>query len=277
MSCSGKLQNALLAGILFSLIGCAQGAFSTNDAASDSAAFMRNDDFDEGPFQIPESSTSETTTTSPAKQDIVSSGTIKPTVYYFPVINEDQTSCSAKTTLFGKNGEALTSVCKSTLATCAMQGSCAVVQNKKLRSFNISGRAQGRDRFFETTNSTCKYGFGVKSSCLDPFYSIAADLSIYRAGDVIYVPAIVGLPLPNGSKHNGYFIVRDTGRSIVGRGRFDFFSGFFSWNNPKNPFRKIGLGDKRTKLTFYKVTGETARAVLDVRDFPMVPPQSPLQ
>ncbi|WP_413289065.1 3D domain-containing protein [Bdellovibrio sp. HCB337] len=265
MSRSEKVRNTILITLLFSLVGCSQGAFKTEFGSAE-------EDFPGFAFQSPDREQK----ISLERQDIVSVGTIKPTVYYFPIINEDQTSCSSKVSLIGKSGENLASICQSTLAACSLQGSCAIVQRNKTRSFNIAGRAHGRDRFFEMTNSPCKYGFGVKNSCLDPFYSIAADLSIYKAGDVIYVPSAAGLRLPNGGKHNGYFIVRDTGRSIVGKGRFDFFSGYYSWRDPKNPFKSLGLGDKRTKLTFYKVSGETAQTVLEGRDFPKLPNSSKL-
>jgi hypothetical protein len=82
-----------------------------------------------------------------------------------------------------------------------------------------------------------------------------------------------GLELPNGDIHHGYFIVRDTGRAILGEGRFDFFSGYFSWKNDENPFKKIGLGDKKTRLRFFKIKGATAQAVLKNRDFPNLPTQ----
>ena len=59
--------------------------------------------------------------------------------------------------------------------------------------------------------------------CLDPYYSVAADLDIYKLGTVVYVPSFVGVLLPSGVNHDGYFVVRDSGSSIKGYGRFDFF------------------------------------------------------
>ncbi len=205
---------------------------------------------------------------------VVSSGVIKPTIYYFPIFNEDENLCGTKKNLLATNGAVLAQVCSRTYEECALQGSCAIVQKTKLRAFNIANRVNGQDHFFETTNTACKFGYGVKSSCLDPFYTVAADLKIYTPGDVIYIPNLRGLNLPNGSKHNGYFIVRDTGRAIVGEGRFDFFSGYFSWRDNENPFTKIGLGDKNTHLRFYKINGPLAKAVLENRDFPNLPNQS---
>jgi len=207
--------------------------------------------------------------------EVTGSGLIKPTVYYFPVINEDQKTCNSKVPLLGPKGEVLAQVCQSSLSSCSLQGACALIQNNTTRSFNINGRVLGRDRFFETTNTQCKFGFGVKKSCLDPFYTLAADLTIYQPGDVIYIPRVAGLRLPNGSKHNGYFIIRDTGRAIKGHGRFDFFSGYYGWKNSENPFIKLGLGSKSTQLPFYKISGPTAKFILASRGFPLLPGAQP--
>src|SRR3989338_7761429 len=103
--------------------------------------------------------------------------------------------------------------------------------------------------------------------CIDPYFSLAADLSIYKLGDVIYIPDAVGLQLPGGSQHNGYFIVRDTGGGIKGHGRFDFFSGFDSLKNPSHPFRKLQFNDRTTHVPFFLVTGSVAQEILDMRNF----------
>lgn len=205
--------------------------------------------------------------------DMEGPGVLKPTVYYFAIINEDKNSCvdSEKTVLHGVGGKDLLRVCPQTEKICGLQGSCAVVQNEITRAFNIIGRFQGQDRYFEIEKDGCRFGYGVKSSCLDPFYSLAADLSIYKPGDVIYIPAVVGLELPDGSKHDGYFVVRDQGRGIVGRGRFDFFTGYYSWLDQKNPFNKLGFGDVTTNIPYYRVRGEAAQKVLAHRAFPKLP------
>lgn len=200
-------------------------------------------------------------------------GVLKPTIYYFPTINEDQKKCDAKDrkTLHGAGGKELTQVCSSTEDICGEQGTCAVVQNGKTRTFNIIGRFKGQDRYFEISKDGCVFGYGVRSSCLDPFYTLAADLKIYKPGEVIFVPAVEGLELPDGSKHTGYFVIRDKGRGIVGRGRFDFFSGTLHWADSKNPFKKLGLGDVKTNIPYYRVSGVKASSVLKERSYPKLP------
>lgn len=207
---------------------------------------------------------------------IIEEGFLSPTIYFFPTVNEDESPCAAdsKQKIYGGGGRVLTEVCKNTFELCSEQGSCAVIQNGEKKSYNILGRIAGQERYFEIRKGSCIYGYGVRGYCLDPYYSVAADLTIYKPGDVIYVPAAVGLALPNGSKHNGFFVVRDEGRGIVGKGRFDFFSGEYSWKNPANPFLKIGLGDSKNKMQYFKVGGLHRQSVLRWRSFPGLPRQS---
>lgn len=207
----------------------------------------------------------------PKESDIAVKGHLRPTVYYFPVINEDKRKCVRDYILRGEDGEKILSLCEKTRASCRLQGSCAIIQGGKKRTFNIIGNFAGKDRFFETSKDVCRFGFGVKSSCLDPFYTLAADLSIYRPGDVIYVPIVRGIALPDGSKHSGYFIVRDTGRNILGKTRFDFFSGHIPWRDDENPFTKAGLANKANRFEFMKIKGEKAKAFSMQRSYPKLP------
>ncbi|MGE3757740.1 MAG: 3D domain-containing protein, partial [Pseudobdellovibrionaceae bacterium] len=197
------------------------------------------------------------------------SGTVRPTVYYFPIIEETPKSCtdSSKRSLLDKNGDALAKVCPETYRACALQGTCMIVRGKNKKSFNVAGRDIVQ-RFMEMKEGECPYGYGVKNICLDPFYTIAADLSIYKPGDVIYMPSLREVDLPNGEKHSGYFVVRDTGNNIKGKGRFDFFTGFLNWRDVQNPFSKIGLASKNTKLEYFKVPEDIAQSILQSRAYP---------
>ncbi|MBO9665496.1 MAG: hypothetical protein J7501_01610 [Bdellovibrio sp.] len=211
-----------------------------------------------------------------AKNEISESGFLKPTVYYFPVFDEEKNKCPSdeKVTLRDEAGNKLITVCSKVRKACALQGSCSILDKGKVRLFNIFARISGQDRYFEIDRNGCRFGYGVKKICLDPFYTLAADLraGYYTRGDVIYVPAVAGTVLPDGTIHDGYFIIRDTGRGIKGHGRFDFYSGFMSWYDKTNPFNVIGLADKKTSVPYYKVKGEKAKAVLARRAYPGLPP-----
>lgn len=206
--------------------------------------------------------------------DIAESGFLKPTIYYFPVYNEDKGGCAAseKVTLHGEDGKALMTVCRKSSNSCGLQGTCSIIQQGKIRLFNILDRIRGQDRYFEIDRNECRFGYGVRSICLDPFYTLAADLKIYKPGDVIFIPAIVGTVLPSGTIHDGFFVVRDKGRGINGRGRFDFFTGLLSWFDQTNPFAKLGLGDKKNSMQYFKIKGPKAQEILSRRVYPSLPP-----
>lgn len=225
-------------------------------------------------YPVPEQDEDETglhSMPAPKAEDIAFASRLHPTVYYFPVINEDKRKCNRDYILRDEEGEKILSLCESTRASCRLQGSCAIIQDGKKRTFNIKGNYNGKERFFETSKDLCRFGFGVKSSCLDPFYTVAADLSIYRPGDVIYVPLARNIELPDGSKHSGYFIVRDTGRNIIGKARFDFFTGHIPWRDDENPFSKAGLANKANRFQFMKIKGAKAKAFSLQRSYPKLP------
>lgn len=225
-------------------------------------------------FPLPEQDEDESglhSMPAPKAEDIAFASRLHPTVYYFPVINEDKRKCDRNYILRDEEGEKILSLCESTRASCRLQGSCAIIQDGKKRTFNIKGNYNGKERFFETSKDVCRFGFGVKSSCLDPFYTVAADLSIYRPGDVIYVPLARNIELPDGSKHSGYFIVRDTGRNIIGKARFDFFTGHIPWRDDENPFSKAGLANKANRFQFMKIKGAKAKAFSLQRSYPKLP------
>lgn len=242
---------------------------------------------DEYPDQVSRANHHRTTTTTlfnpegfdPAKlapgtvsADFTLEGEITPTVYYNAIINDDKTCTDEeRVTLHGAKAVELAKVCPSTLNYCGLQGSCTVVSKGTQVSYNVINRYAGVDHFMVLNVEECPFGLGVRSICLDPFYTVAADLKIYKPGDVIFIPQLVGFELFMGRKHTGFFVVRDKGRDIVGKGRFDFFSGFYSWRDQQNPFAKAKLNSSKTKMMFYKVTGKSAESVLSGRMFPGLP------
>lgn len=203
-------------------------------------------------------------------KDIAETGSMTPTIYFLAVIDEDKESCDDKLSLHLTDGSVRMKVCRRTLSFCAEQGSCLIKKSGRWTTFNVVRKVNGIDQFTEIKNG-CVYGYGVKNICLDPFYSVAADLNIYDPGDVIYIPKLRGMALPNGQKHDGYVIVRDRGRSVIGKGRFDFFSGGVNWRTSSNPFVQLKLNDKNTDVEYHRVAGELAQTVKAKRGYPHLP------
>ncbi len=198
---------------------------------------------------------------------------ITPTIYYKPVIYKEKDVCAGNDLkdLIDENDKILISLCKKNYDNCLLQGSCYVVEGQRTRNFNFTRKKDGISRFAEKKEARCPYGYGVQALCLDPFYSVAADLSIHKVGDVIFVPRLVGVRLPDGKAHNGYLVVRDQGGAILGEGRFDFFTGFFGPFDKGNVFAEIGLGDKKHRFGYQKVSEDIAKIVREYRAYPNIP------
>jgi 3D (Asp-Asp-Asp) domain-containing protein len=67
-------------------------------------------------------------------------------------------------------------------------------------------------------------GRGATGQPITPFYTVAVDSTVIPLGTRIFVPELVGVPRPDGTKHDGCFLAEDRGLKVVGR-RIDFFTG----------------------------------------------------
>lgn len=138
--------------------------------------------------------------------------------------------------------------------------------SKSARKMNGSGMVNGRVVDKKGKSKECLGMDGDVSAkgaggCLTAFFSVAADLSQYRVGDIIYLPDINegNLKVPSGKRHPGFFIVQDTGGAIKGPSRFDFYTGTKSLADSRNIFGGAGqkfkiLQDrKKCELPFYVI------------------------
>jgi 3D (Asp-Asp-Asp) domain-containing protein len=65
-------------------------------------------------------------------------------------------------------------------------------------------------------------GRGVQNRALEPFRSVAVDPRLIPIGSPIFVPELVGVELPDGTRHDGCLRADDMGGAIKG-GKLDFF------------------------------------------------------
>lgn len=207
---------------------------------------------------------------------------VTPTVYYIPrytLVDHQNCSIEDKIDLIDIYEQLIVSSCRRVYKSCEMQGTCQVqLADGSNILINVDQRNdRGRRTFQKVTSSQCVYGLGASTDrkmgyrqmCIDPFYSVAADLSIYNLGDVIFIPMLKGLILPNGEAHTGYVIVRDSGQRIKGVGRFDFFTGYLGMTRT-NPFFKIGLGGGDLFPEYFVVQGGEANRIRAARNFPLL-------
>lgn len=306
-----QLSKAILVLVVGAVVGCQKGKFVSQTYGHDQSGIVREpiitpftdfpdsdipvlaDDEEEAPpveegpkpkapetpaveNENPESAPTDTSWVPEGltPEDFSTGSKMSPTIYYHPVIKDSADRCKPeeRVDMLTIDDKVLIKVCKVDFAKCTIQGTCTFVDGETRRSFNHHSTKGGVDRYFEMKQTGCIYGYGVTNICLDPFYSVAADLTIYRPGTVIYVPSAKGLALPNGHIHDGFFVVRDRGGGVKGAQRFDFFTGSFSWISEKNPFAQARLGDPQRKQKFFILKSEAARAhTLKTRNFPAVP------
>ncbi|MFN3453336.1 MAG: 3D domain-containing protein [Pseudobdellovibrio sp.] len=217
----------------------------------------------------------------PAKKVLSESESFKyvtATIYYIPDYSAtDVNVCGANAEfniILSKTQNKKIKTCKKIFDNCLMQGSCYVNLDSQKVMINYNKKLNGV-YFFKIVDTTrCKFGMGdsndgsknYKTMCVEPYRSVAADFRYHKLGDVIYIPSVLGVQLPDGSMHDGYFIVRDSGSAIKGRGRFDFFTGFDGIGK-KNVFSGLGLGGEANPA-YQLVSGGLAEKVRKYRAFP---------
>ncbi len=212
---------------------------------------------------------------------------VTPTIYYIPnYTQEDHSKCSRheRIDIVDVNQYVIVSTCRNVYMDCQMQGTCRVeLDNGQSILINVVrfNKKMNTAIFKRVTSTECIYGAGnsrdrfssYRQMCIDPYYSVAADLSIYNLGDVLYIPVLKGVVLPDGSLHNGYVIVRDSGQRIKGYGRFDFFTGYLGITR-RNPFFKLGLGGGVIFPEYYLIRGSDSDRIRAERGFPYLTPRA---
>ncbi len=231
-------------------------------------------------------------------EDFSLSKKMNPTIYDFPIDYTTATSCLLsekrdvsvyKTDDRGNKKWVTLSLCKRFYDLCLMEGSCVTGYNSciegrkcdtdingKFYFLNYKGRGPNGAKFFTYNYEECPFGYGNSPNiCLDIFHTVAADIRVYPIGTVIFVPIVVGTKLPDGTTHDGFFVVRDVGQKIKNRAngiaRFDFFVGNNDWKNGNNPFGKLGLFNENSKIDFHVVYNASKKIVQLRRNYPKLP------
>lgn len=207
-----------------------------------------------------------------SKYDLQKIPDIRPTNYYIP--NEATTSCKGKyggvnykgnetLRLTTPEGKYIATVCKRFSRVLLMEGS-GILKSRGAGPISVNYAGVVKDQARYSVLNRCKYGHGVDPDlCLLPYHTIAADNKVHKIGSILYIPKAKGIRLPNGSIHNGMFIVRDTGGAFEGVGskRIDLFVGTaFDYDNV---FQKAGLV-KSNSFPAYRVKGVSADRVKDM-------------
>jgi 3D (Asp-Asp-Asp) domain-containing protein len=81
---------------------------------------------------------------------------------------------------------------------------------------NWDQRVNGRPAFVEVDRDSYPYGIGVAGYALVPFRSVAVDRRYIPIGRTVEMADLTGMPLPDGSVHDGCFVAVDGGGAING-------------------------------------------------------------
>lgn len=214
----------------------------------------------------------ESVVPAPAKQNriIEDANGLSPTLYFIPILDTQKLDCGAEARQSIKNiqGDIIAQMCDSDYKVCLYQGTCLLSESNGLRMINFTTRRGKIPLFSDKIKKECPYGLGLKNICLDPYYTLAGDLNFHKLGDVVFIPSVRGLKLPNGQTHDGYFIIRDSGSNLKSEKRFDFFTGFDNESDITNVFNKLGLNDKENRFVYKKVGRTLATKVRIRRNYP---------
>lgn len=159
-----------------------------------------------------------------------------------------------RTDVLDAAGRVIATVCTRFYRELLMEGSGFLKdRGNGVITVNYDLKAGPGDHRFRVIENRCRRGEGAEPGiCLIPFHTLAGDLSVWNIGDIVFIERAKGIRLPDGSLHNGLFVVRDTGGAFenIGRRRIDMFADVH-----KRVFLDKGFHHKRGEKA-YLLTGQ---------------------
>ncbi|MBL8681943.1 MAG: hypothetical protein JNK05_22440 [Myxococcales bacterium] len=115
--------------------------------------------------------------------------------------------------LFARGGHPITYACPNFVADLSMEGTGLTWDDRLL---NWDGREGARACFVEVDRGSYPYGIGVQGYSLVPYRSLAVDRRYIPIGHTVEMAELAGMPLPDGTLHDGCFVAVDGGGAIIG-------------------------------------------------------------
>lgn len=144
--------------------------------------------------------------------------------FYYVVLESDYPSRVKDTPVRDMNDQVLAMVPKAFKTQMDIEGTGKLADG---RVINFAGRKERETRYQFTVH---RYGRGVGNCELVPFYSVAMDKNQIALGSIIFIDETLGVKLPDGSYHDGYWRVDDVGGAIK-KDRIDLFVGTPHWGH----------------------------------------------
>ncbi|MBI4612494.1 MAG: SH3 domain-containing protein [Planctomycetes bacterium] len=165
-------------------------------------------------------------------------GTFKVTFYW--MAREEDYNGPADTPVLDPQGKELGRFPAAFAKALALEGTA------KLRDGRVLNAAG--DGRFEVVDAP--FGLGVRNIPLVPFRSVAVDPEVVPIGSELYIRAMDGARLPDGSVHDGRFRAHDVGGGIRGR-HVDLFTGA---GDQREVFERAGVKNLQ-EIEIYLVEG----------------------
>jgi 3D (Asp-Asp-Asp) domain-containing protein len=173
-------------------------------------------------------------------------GDLKPTFYWVAMETEDGQARNKE--LKDMDGNVLARVSQKFWSAIRLEGTGKLLDGRVL---NYKGRVEMPDGSREIRYVVCPpeapYGYGYENRyALVPFRSVAVDPRVVPIGSRVFIPKAVGIELPDGSVHDGYFDAIDIGDAIQNK-RIDMFTSF---GDQSHVFRRGGIENMKSMEVF---------------------------
>lgn len=173
-------------------------------------------------------------------------GDLKPTFYWVAMETEDGQPRNKE--LKDMDGNVLARVSAKFWSAIRLEGTGKMLDG---RVINYKGRVEMPDGSKEIRYVVCPpeapYGYGFENRyILNPFRSVAVDPRVVPIGSRVYIPKAVGISLPDGSIHDGFFEAVDIGDAIQNK-RIDMFTAF---GDQSIVFRRGGIENMKAMEVF---------------------------
>ena len=123
------------------------------------------------------------------------------------------------------------------------------------RVVNIEGKFHGESRFLVIEHAS--FGIGAPGYKLVPYRTVSVEPKRIPLGTVLFIPALVGVRLPSGEFHDGFFFAHDTHDDSPDS--IEIFTGF-----DREPDRTVKRLATKQSLRIYQADPESS-AVLNRR------------
>lgn len=138
--------------------------------------------------------------------------------HYYVVLESLYVSKPKDASVLDMKGNVIAEVSKEFKDAADIEGTARLIDG---RIINFAGVKRKEIRW---TVVTAPYGLGVRKCELEPFRVVAIDPKVIPLGSLIRIQETIGMQLPDGELHDGYWYAYDIGGAIK-KDRIDLFVG----------------------------------------------------